>query len=147
MATQSIDLLHTDVMKFNNNTVRKLQLNGSTIWGAPIEHSFTGSGNTLNISGTSWATGVLTVSLDNTPLRTDRLFELALQLPVAGSPIVFPFRAIGETQTVAYYVIQLTGLSVEGNTARITVRYRKTGSSYPTGYMQFNSIKFVYPDV
>lgn len=147
MATQSIDLLHTDVMKFNNNTVKKLRLNGSTIWGAPIEHSFTGSGNTLNISSTSWTTGVLTVSLSNTPLRTDRLSELALQLPVTGSPIVFQFRSIGETQTIAYYAVQLTALSVEGNTARITVRYRKTGSSYPTGYLQFNAIKFVYPDV
>lgn len=143
MSTQSINLLYTNTLKFNNQSVTTLKLNGNKIWGGPTIHSFTGSGNTLSISSTSWTTGTLTVSLGNTPLRTDSFFEVILK--VSGNEV--PWTSINQTQTVAYYTVQLLALSLEGSTATITVRYRKTGSSYPTGYIQFNNIEYIYPYV
>ena len=61
--------------------------------------------------------------------------------------ITYIFENIGQTVTLSYYSIQVQNITIEGNSLRIAVRYKKTNSMAPTQYLQFNDIAYIYPDV
>lgn len=76
----SINLLYTDIINFNNNHVGSLLLNGSKIWGEPIDHKFfigTKDFNLKNTSNKYEAYSVMfTISTIAQPLRPNNFYRL-----------------------------------------------------------------------
>ena len=80
----NINLLYTDIINFNNNHVGSLLLNGSKIWGEPIEHKFFIGTKDFNLKNTANRyenyTIMFTISTLEQPLRNNNFSSIKVSV-------------------------------------------------------------------
>lgn len=146
-----INLLYTDIINFNNNNVKSLFLNGSKIWGEPIEHKFFINKKDVNLKNTSnkyeTYSHTFTISTLAQPLRHNNFS--AIKVSVQNSSYIVELGVETSLSTGIQIIIdsvEFTGMT--GNYGTFLMRYRVKRQPISTRTLTFGEdVYFKYPQV
>ena len=144
----SINLLYTDIINFNNNHVGSLLLNGSKIWGEPIDHKFFMNKKDFNLKNTAnrYETYSYTFTITQ-PLRPNNFS--AIKVSVSNSSYIVELGVETSLSTGIQFIIDSVEFKgMTGNYGTFEMRFRAKRNQLSTKTLTFGEdVYFKYPQV
>ena len=143
-----INLLYTDIINFNNNNVKSLLLNGSKIWGEPIEHKFFINKKDFNLKNTANEYVTYSYMFNITrPLRTNNFSSI--KVSVSNSSYIVELGVETSLSTGIKFIIDSVEFKgMTGNFATFEMRFRAKRTPLSTKTITFGEdVYFKYPQV